>query len=659
MGTPTLHPRLRAATEWLSLSSLALGIVLSSSSNSALRWMGLAAVAAGALIAWFSHLGMRKELALAESDALAWRCWQAASEDAVLVLDPPTRGWAGWAPSSPDSATPALRSMNPTARAWSTTSGGSAASLEKLWPTDAMTPLLDAIRSLVHQLSPQDDASSEASALSCEVSMPSHDKGQTRWWQHRVMRCGERVIVQTRDITAAKAAIKALHEREAFYRTLVDSLPMGVIARSTQPHTAGQYIVWNKRAAEVLRVQPDRILGTKGEHMLPERWIDQAYQQDLKVLREPGMHHFTGLSFPTPAGERIVDLIKTPVYDADGDVDHILVIAQDVTEQRQAAEQLKLASRVVEETGDAVVVSDAVDRVVMVNPAFLRLTGIQPADAIGQNAELLGLPPLRESHLPGVIEAIKQGERWSGESHQACLDGRKLDTWLSVSTVRNANQAVTQHIRVFSDISVLKAHQRELAEQARNDSLTGLPNRRAFGERLNQAMARARRGTRALAVLFIDLDGFKAVNDQHGHAAGDELLIGVARRLQECVRLTDTVCRLAGDEFTVVLEGASLPDEVTIVCQRILECLRLPHAIAGHALVASPSIGAAIFEMGDTADTLCDRADSAMYTAKKAGKSRYVLADRLVDGDVASVASPALTLATDEREPWRQVVGAN
>ncbi len=655
MGTPTLHPRLRAATEWLSLSSLALGVVLSSSVNFTLHCLGLAAVAAGALIAWFSHLGMRKELAQAEADAMTWRCWQAVSDDAVLVLDAPAGGWAGWSPQASDVSGPLLSTLNATAEAWSLPTAPRPAILASLWPREAVAPLLDTIATLVHS----QDAPDHSPSLSCEVSMPSHDKGQTRWWQHRVMRCGDRVIVQTRDISEAKSAIKALHEREAFYRTLVDSLPMGVIARSTQPHTAGQYIVWNKRASEVLRVQPEHILGTKGEHLLPEAWIDLANQQDLKVLREPGMHHFSGLSFPTPKGERIVDLIKTPVYDADGDVDHILVIAQDVTAQRQAAEQLKLASRVVEETGDAVVVSDAVDRVVMVNPAFLRLTGIQPAEAIGQNAELLGLPPLRESHLPGVIGALKQGERWSGESSQTCQDGRQLDTWLSVSTVRNAGQAVTQHIRVFSDISVLKAHQRELAEQARNDSLTGLPNRRAFGEQLNQAMARARRGTRALAVLFIDLDGFKAVNDQHGHAAGDELLIGVARRLQDCVRLTDTVCRLAGDEFTVILEGAGLPDEVAIVCGRILERLRLPHQINGHALVAGPSIGAASFEAGDTADTLCDRADSAMYTAKKAGKSRYVLADRLPDGHLTHAMDVASAADIGDREPMRQLVGAN
>jgi len=635
---------------WLSLASVALGLVLSSSSNSQVRWAGLAAAAAGTLAAWFSHTNLREALGRAEADAQAWRTWQARSDDAVLVLEAPKGGWVNWSPTALDANWPVMRSANATAFAWSSQNAPPSPHLASLWPAEALAPLLDTIRELTRQVVPGDEPSSAASAT-CEATLHPHDKGLARWWQHHVTRCGDRILVQTRDVTEAKAAIKALHEREAFYRTLVDSLPVGVIARSTQPQTAGQYIVWNKHAADVLRVPPERILGSKGEHLLPERWLDQSDQQDLQVLRAPGLHEFTGLSLPTPQGERIIDLIKTPVYDADGDVDHILVIAQDVTEQRQAAEQLKLASRVVQETGDAVVVSDAVDRVVMVNPAFLRMTGLRWQDAVGQNAELLGLPPLRESHLPGIIDALKEGERWSGESRQTCTDGRHLDTWLSVSMVRNTKQAVTQHIRVFSDISVLKAHQRELAEQARHDSLTGLPNRRAFSERLNQAMARARRGTRALAVLFIDLDGFKAVNDQHGHAAGDELLKGVALRLQDCVRLTDTVCRLAGDEFTVILEGAGLPDEVQVVCQRILERLRMPHAIGGKMLVASPSIGAASFEARDTAESLCDRADGAMYAAKKAGKSGYVLAQ-------AADLPPAPLALSWHPEP-KQVVGAN
>jgi diguanylate cyclase (GGDEF)-like protein/PAS domain S-box-containing protein len=654
MGAPTSSPRQRVAAEWLSFSCLALGLLLSSSSNVVLRWLGLAALVGGALVAWFSHLRMRAELSQALSDAQAWRAWSAACADAVVVLDAPRDGWSRWTPRQEEPQGPTVASANAAARAQTATKvdATSPSRPSAWWPESLLTPLLDTVYQLTSQ-APSLDPRSEL----CEVGLHTHDKALARWWQHRVLQVGDRLIVQTQDITELRAAQRALHERETFYHTLVDSLPVGIFARSTQPKTAGQYIVWNKRAADVLKVSSEHILGTKGDQLLPESWITQANVQDLQVLREPGLHRFSDLSFHTPQGERIVDLIKTPVYDADGDIDHILVIAQDVTEQRLAANQLQLASRVVDETADAVVVSDAVDRVVMVNPSFLRITGLGMDQVVGQSAELLGLSPLRESHLPGVSDALKTGERWSGESRQLCRDGKQLDTWLSVSALRNPRGMVTQHIRVFSDISVLKAQQRELAEQARHDSLTGLPNRRAFGERLNQAMARARRGTRSLTVLFIDLDGFKSVNDLHGHGAGDELLVAVARRLQECVRLTDTVCRLAGDEFTVILEGADQPDEVQIVCRRIVEYLCVPHRIGDASLVVSPSIGAAVYETADTCDTLCERADGAMYAAKHAGKARFMMAEHLMATPPSAQDAP--TPALEQPGAIRLAAGAH
>ena len=280
-----------------------------------------------------------------------------------------------------------------------------------------------------------------------------------------------------------------------------------------------------------------------------------------------------------PQGDRVLDLIKTPVFGSDGEMDHILTIARDITEQKQSAEKLRLASRVLEETGDSVVVTDALDRILMVNPAFTRLSGLTPSDVVGKNAELVGLTALRDSHIQGVEQALRELHRWTGENQQICQDGRQIEIWMSVSVMRNDAGRVVQHVRVFSDISALKAQQRELIAQARHDSLTGLPNRRAFEERLDQAIARARRSKQTLAVLYVDLDGFKSINDQHGHAVGDQLLMEVSRRLQSCVRTTDTVCRLAGDEFTVILEGAGHMTEVDRICGRIVDKLSLPLTI--------------------------------------------------------------------------------
>ena len=288
-------------------------------------------------------------------------------------------------------------------------------------------------------------------------------------------------------------------------------------------------------------------------------------------------------------------------------------------------EPTTLSTQVLQACGDAVIVSDGLDRIVMVNPAFLSMTGLSPSEVIGHSAELLGMSPLRDSHLAGVRAALETGLRWSGESGLVRADGQQIDTCLTVSALRNDAGQITQHIRTFNDITAIKQQQRVLAEQARHDSLTGLPNRRAFGERLQQAMSRARRHPQTLAVLYVDLDGFKGVNDAHGHAVGDQLLVEVGRRLDACVRLTDCVCRLSGDEFTVILEGAGHPEEVQRIGNRILDRLSLPHQLAGDSIIVTPSLGGTLFQPGDNAESLCRRADETMYEAKRAGKARFTL----------------------------------
>jgi diguanylate cyclase (GGDEF)-like protein/PAS domain S-box-containing protein len=613
MGAPTINRRPAKTAQWLLAASLGLGLMLSSSEIASTRYAGLTLTGAGCALLWLRHRKMQEALSQARVAQHAWQALMSFSQDGMTLLAPARdlRGHpCGYEVAQANAHAHTMLGMP---------EGVSLVGQKftELLP-EALRPLF------AHRLHAARDARRPQIE---EHALQLPGAGQaTRWLHHQIIPIDGHLAVISRDITEVRQTIDALHEREAFYRTLVDCLPMPVYARSTRPSSAGEYVVWNKAVAATMQMPAEQVLGRKASDLLPPEVTRRGDELDLCVLREPRVHQFAGLAYPTPSGERIFDMIKAPVYGVDGEVDHILSIARDVTDQRRAAEQLKLASRVIDETGDAVVVTDAVDRVVMVNPAFLNLTGMSPAEVIGHSAELLGLPSLRESHLPGVTHALRSGQRWSGESHQVCNDGRTLDTWLSVSTLRNDLQKITQHIRVFSDISVLKAHQRELVEQARHDSLTGLPNRRAFGERLNQAMARARRDPKTLAVLFVDLDGFKAVNDLHGHAAGDQVLVEVAKRLLQSVRLTDCVCRLAGDEFTVILEGAGPAGEVINICQRILDRLCLPHQIGHASVIVSPSIGAAMYQAGESHEAMCQRADAAMYSAKHAGKAGFVLA---------------------------------
>lgn len=633
MGTPARPTHAARRTPlWVSLVFMAFGLALSSSSHLHFQIPGAGLAMLSVWLSWRSQARLARAHAEANMGDADWQAFVSACHDSVLVLRPrhDLMGRAmGYEILQDNVAARQLLGTGPD-------------SLQGQWLHQHLSA--DAHPQLHQCLQSALDTRRAHHAEQPPHPVTGEDSATQRWLHHQVIPLRHGLLLLSRDTTEVHQSLHALRQQEAFYRSMVDSLPMAVFARSMRVHNAGEFIVWNRQAETVMQLKAAQVLGKRADAVLPEEVLRRSALQDQAVVRSGTMQRFAHLTYPTPAGERIVDMHKAPVYGVDGQLDHILSIAIDVTEQQRAAEQLRLASRVMGQTGDAVVVSDALDRVIMVNPAFLTLSGLQEEEALGQAAELLGLCPLRDPHLPGIAQALSQGQRWAGECLQTGAQGRQVDTWLSVSTLRNDSGRVSHHIRVLTDISVLKAQQRELAQQARKDSLTGLANRREFAERLSQAMARACRYPHTLAVMYLDLDGFKAINDRLGHAAGDQLLIEVAHRLQACVRTTDLVCRLAGDEFTVVLEGAGHPDEVCRIAQRILDRLAQPCDLGGQRTPIGASLGAALFRKDETQGALCHRADAAMYRAKRQGKGRFVL-----DGHDDSLAEAA-PLASPR--PW-------
>ena len=612
LSTPTSTERFGLTLSWI---GLVLGLALTSSHHPAWQWVGASLAVAASWSGWRSKPSRAPASGVEGLDHAVWQDLLAGSPDAIMVLTPrhdPMGRFMGHVVTQANAPAQAL--FQPTGP------GLVGQRLQDVLPVG----MPESFHTRLHAAWEGRQTQSDEHVLNLAPSGESHDT-PARWWLHQMipLPCG--VMLISRDTSEMHQSIEALHQQESFYRCLVDHLPMAVFARSTRAHNTGRYVVWNQEAARVMQLGAQDVLGKRPEDILTPEMAERALAMDEVMAQDPRVRLSPNLIYQTPQGPRVVDLIKAPVYGADGKLDHILSIAQDVTEQRQTAEQLRLASRVMEETGDAVLVTDAMDRVVMANPAFLRMSGLHRQQVIGHDAELLGLAPLRETHLLGIQETLSGGQRWTGESPLIGPDGRMLETWLSVSVLRNDDQDITQHIRVFGYISRLKAQQRELTEHARRDSLTGLPNRREFSERLHQAMARARRLPQTLALMYVDLDGFKAINDQLGHATGDRLLVEVARRMEECVRTTDCVCRLSGDEFTVILEGAGLPEEVGRIAQRIIDRLAQPCEFDGHTVLARASLGAALFHPEEDMDTLCQRADTAMYAAKHAGKGRFVL----------------------------------
>jgi len=304
----------------------------------------------------------------------------------------------------------------------------------------------------------------------------------------------------------------------------------------------------------------------------------------------------------------------------------------DVTERKQAETQLRLAASVFAHSLEGIVITDAQNQMVDVNPSFTRITGYTKAELIGRNPSLLASGQHDNAFYQRMWAAINEDGFWQGEIWNRRKEGEVYPELLSVSLVRDAKGAIINYIGVFSDISQFKAHEAELNRIAHYDHLTGLPNRRLLTDRLEHSIAQIRRKGGGIAVCYLDLDGFKPINDQHGHAVGDQFLISVSAALRSVVRGEDTVARLGGDEFVLLLTDISKPEDCFGLMTRVLAAVRAPIEVGGLVSSLSASIGVTLCppDVADP-DTLLRHADQAMYLAKESGKNSYHLYDAQQD----------------------------
>ncbi|OMG53145.1 hypothetical protein BJN45_13015 [Azonexus hydrophilus] len=300
-----------------------------------------------------------------------------------------------------------------------------------------------------------------------------------------------------------------------------------------------------------------------------------------------------------------------------------LALERQVLEERQ-----RLAASVFANAHEGIMITDVSGRIVEVNPTFSELTGFSRVEAIGQNAGLLNSGHHDSAFYREMWQAIHRDGHWRGEVWNRKKSGEIFVELLTISAVRSPDSKITHFVGIFSDITLLKEHQQRLEHLAHFDALTQLPNRMLLADRLQLAMAHAARTLGLLAVCYLDLDGFKPVNDQFGHAAGDRLLIEVAQRLKSCVRGGDTVARLGGDEFVLLLADLGDIHECDQALNRISASLVRPFAVSGEEVCISASIGVTLYPNdGSDADTLLRHADQAMYVAKQAGRNRHHLFD--------------------------------
>ncbi|MDD3354199.1 EAL domain-containing protein [Zoogloea sp.] len=440
------------------------------------------------------------------------------------------------------------------------------------------------------------------------------------------------------DITDRRLAEAAAQEREMRLSTLLSSMGEGVIMRDER----GKVLMHNATAAEILgmtdaELENWTICGNQIVYLNEDGTpADLESIPPVKALSS-GQAQARLLGIDRADGQRRWLWVNSvPLFEEEiGRPLGVVTTLADITAHRSNEEQLRLALTVFRHSVEAIIVTDAQQRILSVNKAFSEVTGYNVADAIGRTPRMLIHSGKHDaSFYADMWQDIQAHGFWQGEVTDRRKDGSLYPAALSISAVRDHNGRISHYVAVFSDITERKATEARIAFLAQHDPLTGLPNRTLLHDRLDQALATAARMHGRIALMFLDLDRFKTINDSLGHMVGDRLLQGVAERLSGCVRDSDTVSRQGGDEFLIVLTNIHAPGDAARVAEKILARLEAPFEVDGHLLGTSFSIGIALYpEDGASVETLMKNADTAMYHAKESGRNTYRFFDELMNAN--------------------------
>ena len=428
-----------------------------------------------------------------------------------------------------------------------------------------------------------------------------------------------------------------LQSAEASLRSVFDAATgIAIIATDKQ----GFITLFNPGAERMLGYRAEEVVGkmTLSQYILPEELGAVAGKRiDAKEVSVTGMellldHPEVGGSTEKEwtwvrkdSGQLTVRLSITPIYDVNRALSGYLGVAEDITNQKLAETKLRIAA-IAFESQEGMFVTDPDSRILQVNRAFTDITGYSPEDAIGKHTRILSSGRHDSTFYAAMRESLSDTGSWEGEVWNRRKNGEVYPEHLTITAVKDHNGKLTNYVAALADITKSKSAEDEIKHLAFFDPLTRLPNRRLLQDRLKQAMASSSRSGKESALLFIDLDNFKTLNDTLGHDIGDLLLQQVAQRLESCVREGDTVARLGGDEFVLMLEGLS---EITIeaaeqaesIGNKILVTLNQPYQLGTKEHHSTPSIGATLFNNNKSIDELLKQADIAMYQAKKAGRN--------------------------------------
>lgn len=407
----------------------------------------------------------------------------------------------------------------------------------------------------------------------------------------------------------------------------------------------GQYLeVFAGNSQELLYKDPAELKGKRLSEVLPPD-VANIFMDVIKAALDKGKVQIIEYSLEVPAGRRDFEARFAPSdYTVNGKRT-LVCLARDLTDAKKIEAKSKLIGQVVQAATEGVVILDISRNVVSVNPAYEEMFGVSAEDVLGAEAGFctdIDDPDIYDQ----IWQAIDKNGSWQGELTARRSNGDAFPLWLTLDAAHMQSNTITHYVALLTDVSEIKQSRQQLEHIATHDSLTGLPNRILFQDRLQQAVSRSLRTNKPGAVLFLDLDRFKIINDSLGHQIGDELLIKVAERLSTLLRKEDTLARLGGDEFTLIIELLDGVEQAELVADKILHAFSEPFQPGDFKLEITTSIGISLFPRdGTDVDTLTKQADIAMYSAKEAGRNRY----RLFTQDLTSNDYELFSLEQDLR----------
>ncbi|WP_019575119.1 sensor domain-containing protein [Curvibacter lanceolatus] len=440
-----------------------------------------------------------------------------------------------------------------------------------------------------------------------------------------------------------------LWHRSQLFQAIVESTDDAVISKTTQ----GIVTSWNAAAEQLFGYRADEMIGQPMLRLLPPDRQSEEAQILRRIAAGQRIAHFQTQRCHRDGHRLAVSVTISPVRDPLGRVSGASTIMRDVSQQKRLEEQLRLTASVFTHANEGVVITDPQGRMVDVNQAFERITGYSREEALGRTAQFLRSGRDGPDVVQPLLAELQARGRCQGEVWSRRKNGEAYAGLLTVSRVDDAAGQPQNYVALFADVTSMRVQQERLEHLAHFDALTGLPNRLLLSDRLRQSMAHSRRHSQALAVLYLDLDGFKAINDSHGHDVGDALLVAVAGQMKMALRESDTLARMGGDEFVVVLGQLPGAEACLPLVERLLLACAAPLRVGERLLQVSASIGITLFPQDDSdVDQLLRHADQAMYQAKQLGKNRYHLFDPVHDARMRSRAGvlAALRLGLEQQQ---------